>query len=79
MGMFDRIWFKCPKCEADIEVQSKCGECILEDFNQVSVPPEIAKCINWSTIYCQECGAKVRIEYAIEPPHNVPMEAVIRN
>lgn len=30
MGMFDRIWFKCPDCGSPMEAQSKAGEWIRE-------------------------------------------------
>ncbi len=55
MGMFDRVWFKCPSCGEDVEVQSKAGNCFLSDFDQGSVPLEIAKDIGGEPAYCRKC------------------------
>ena len=57
MGMYDTVNFSCPKCETDIEVQSKAGDCNLEDFSFREVPPEIAKDIDGEEVRCKKCDS----------------------
>ncbi len=60
MGMFDSVWAKCPKCDKDVEFQSKAGECCLIDYTSDSVPAVIAADIAGESNTCQ-CGAVVTI------------------
>ena len=62
MGMFDSIWFKCKKCEAPIEDQSKVGECLLINYDATSVPESIAKSIQGDELWCQKCHAKYIVD-----------------
>lgn len=55
MGMFDSVWFSCPRCDEQIEVQSKAGECVLSSINPNQVPVEIAKDIENEAVYCEKC------------------------
>jgi len=43
MGMFDSVMIKCTKCDKMIEVQSKAGDCCLNEYPEYAVPVEIAK------------------------------------
>ncbi len=61
MGMFDRIWAKCPKCGTDVEFQSKAGDCTLEDFPSEAVPHVIAADITGDSICCEKCDHLVTI------------------
>ena len=61
MGMFDRIWFECPKCGSRMEAQSKAGECLLIDYPAIAVPEEIAKDIAGNWVHCIQCDKSYEI------------------
>ena len=61
MGMFDRVWIKCPECKEDIEFQSKGGECCLADYDITNIPPAIAGDIDGDVSLCHSCGYAARI------------------
>lgn len=61
MGMFDRIWFKCPKCEDNLEAQSKAGPCVLADHQEAAVPPEIATDLQGQQLWCEHCQCSYTI------------------
>jgi len=61
MGMFDRVWAKCPKCGEQVEFQSKAGKCILADYSLSSVPMGIAEDIDGDIECCPKCGASIKI------------------
>ena len=63
MGMFDRVWVSCPKCGAQVEFQSKAGECILKDYTLNDVPPEIREDIVGEMEFCENCEEVVTIQY----------------
>lgn len=60
MGMFDSVIAVCPKCNKEVEFQSKAGECLLRNYSANSVPPDIAQDIEGDTSPC-ECGYVLRI------------------
>lgn len=72
MGMFDRVHFTCPRCDAALEVQSKQGDCVLADFPSGSVPPAIAEDIQGEEVYCGGCNRVWRV-VAIDLPKTVAM------
>ena len=41
MGMFDSIFVKCKECDAEVEFQSKVGDCCLASYSISDAPPEI--------------------------------------
>ena len=43
MGLYDTVYFSCPKCERLLEEQSKAGESSLSSFNCDEVPLDIAE------------------------------------
>lgn len=55
MGMFDTVNFACPNCDANVDVQSKAGDCILRDISQWDVPTNIATDICGNEAYCEAC------------------------
>ena len=55
MGCFDTVKFKCPNCGANMEEQSKAGDCYLKDYNMHSVPIVIAEDLSGESITCPEC------------------------
>lgn len=61
MGMFDSVMFRCPKCDSQMEVQSKAGECTLREYEPWSVPESIAKDIAGQTAFCDNCDKQYRV------------------
>lgn len=72
MGMFDRIWFKCPKCGEVLEHQSKAGACVLADHQETAVPQEIAEDIKGEQVWCGHCDCNYSI-VMLEPPKTATM------
>ncbi len=62
MGMFDRVWVKCPRCDNLIEFQSKAGSCSLQDYALCDAPPAILADLNGEEWACSECGAVVQFK-----------------
>jgi len=61
MGMFDRIWITCPNCQKDVEFKSKAGECVLHDYNELTITPGIADDIKNDAEMCENCGELVKL------------------
>jgi NMD protein affecting ribosome stability and mRNA decay len=59
MGLFDRVMGRCPSCGEPMEFQSKAGDCILAEFDIVSVPAEVAKDMHGKGWQCNRCGKVV--------------------
>lgn len=55
MGLFDSVFFTCPRCEHSLEVQSKMGECVLASIDPDRVPVAIAQDILGETVWCGNC------------------------
>ena len=69
MGMFDSVYFTCPKCGKLLEAQSKSGHCTLACFALDSVPAEIGDDLVGTTIQCDiEIGGCGEVYTIIEPP-----------
>jgi len=73
MGMFDTITFLCPQCKESLEVQSKAGDCLLNDFNFKEVPILIAEDIKGEKVYCGNCDLSFKIELDDTIPKTVRM------
>ena len=67
MGMFDRIWVQCPRCNADVEFQSKADSCTLQDFTLATVPTAVAADLIGEESMCHKCNWCVTIhgQYSI--------------
>lgn len=66
MGMFDRIWVNCPRCDREHEFQSQAGECILRDYYGVEDIPDIIKADLLGERVSCECGATFEIKGLVE-------------
>ena len=75
MGMFDSVYFKCPHCGKDTEVQSKAGDCTLDNFWQNRVPPQIAIDLEGDEESCRLCKESFKI-VSLNKPTDVIMRAV---
>lgn len=62
MGCFDSVYFRCPKCDERIEVQSKAGECYMGSFDEDVVPVAIANDIQGNSVECGACSRSYVIE-----------------
>jgi hypothetical protein len=62
MGMFDYVHIPCAHCSADIEEQSKDGDCTLSDYTLENMPPRIAASLNGTTVWCHKCNQKTVIQ-----------------
>lgn len=62
MGMFDSVYVNCPACKARVELQSKAGDCMLNDFELFNAPPIIqADLARYSPYECTSCGYLMNI------------------
>lgn len=76
MGYFDTIKFYCPKCQNEIIIQSKGGECQGKGYFHPVVPIDVASYVNGEETTCKKCGkiwklftpSMVRVElHPVEP------------
>lgn len=58
MGMFDIIFFKCEDCGKKIEAQSKSGERLMNEYDYICVPADVAIDANRHSPFECKCGAK---------------------
>lgn len=70
MGMFDSVIAVCPKCGAQVEFQSKEGDCFLREYSACDVPIAIAKDVACDRVICK-CGSEVTLR--IPEPDRVNM------
>jgi len=73
MGMFDSIWFECPGCTEQIEVQSKRGDCVLADISSDAVPLGIADDILGEQVSCPNCSRLWTVATYSTQPKCIPM------
>jgi len=60
MGCFDSVLVAC-KCGADVEFQSKAGDCGMREFRLETAPARILADIADQTASCPECDRTIRI------------------
>lgn len=65
MGCFDSLYVECPKCNKDIEFQTKMGGCSLQEFTLDTIPPEMLVHFKDDTEVCEECGTEVKVDVQI--------------
>jgi hypothetical protein len=75
MGMYDSVMVNCPECGAEVEFQSKSGDCLLMVYHASGVPSEIARDIEGDREICR-CGCVMRLAYVKPPAKLVCMTAV---
>lgn len=61
MGMFDEVVFVCYKCGEAISVQSKAGDCYLNEYTRHAVPIKIAADVIGDRVRCDTCNAEYEI------------------
>jgi hypothetical protein len=70
MGMYNVIHVPCPRCENDVEFQSKSGSCELKHFSITNCPDEEIAGIAGDIETCDSCGFDVKISDGYEPRYN---------
>lgn len=73
MGMFDSVYFWCPKCGTRLEEQSKAGECRLWDYSANGVPEVIAQDIEGHPVFCGTCLKTFTIKRLVPRPPSAKM------
>ena len=68
MGCFDSVYFRCPRCQDRIEVQSKAAECDLHDYEPDAVPAKIAADIVGERVWCARCDVSWTVVSINSPP-----------
>ena len=61
MGMYDSYTTKCPKCDAELEIQSKSGECMLNNYTSKDLTPMVACGFDGVIIECQFCQTNFKV------------------
>jgi len=62
MGMFDRIFVKCPNCKEILEFQSKGGECMLDKFTEKNVPWNVILPVDGEVVKCPKCSKNIKLK-----------------
>ena len=66
MGLFDSLYFPCPRCGERINEQTKNGPCLLEDFNIEDELPEWLMLDLDNTVgTCYKCNAPYKIDFGV--------------
>lgn len=60
MGMFDSVNVFCPACGAEVEFQSKAGECCLLEYSLDNMPASVAADLNGESCVC-DCGKTITL------------------
>ncbi len=69
MGMFDSVFVKCPNCGANLEFQTKVGDCGLHKYDAERVPVLIAAALDKREEECRHCKALVTITIDRKPAY----------
>ena len=56
MGLYDTVYMRCTNCGNKMGIQSKAGECDLNEYQLHDVPPAIAGSLVGEVIKCENCG-----------------------
>lgn len=73
MGVYDSVLFRCPRCQAEIEYQTKAGDCHLKDYDMAVVPVKIAVAIEGDPIVCPHCSNQFTIAVDAFMSRNLPL------
>ena len=74
MGMFDRVFLKCPNCKETLEFQSKGGECILNQYTEKNVSWDVALSINGEIVKCPKCSKNIKLKI-----ENLPLKPRLKS
>ena len=74
MGMFDSLFVKCPKCNKELEFQSKSGPCCLLKCKKF-LPPDIAVGMDGDIVECEFCRSNIKLKCNI--PRDIKIKLVV--
>jgi hypothetical protein len=60
MGSYDRVMVRCD-CGAEVEFQSKAGECMFHEYTVYNAHPTIIGSLHGDEEKCRSCGATLEI------------------
>lgn len=58
MGTFDSIMLLCPRCDSEMEAQSKSGACLLDAYTLEDAPEDVLRGVNRHAPFSCSCGCK---------------------
>ena len=63
MGCFDTVKVSCPNCGKENRIQSKAGDCLLDEYDLDIAPDVIKADLNGEFMTCnnEKCQAKFKI------------------
>ncbi len=69
MGLFDEVCTQCPHCGADMDWQSKAGECVMRRYSLGDCPTEIGRDLKDTLMECDNCKRvfKFTFEEIVKP------------
>jgi hypothetical protein len=65
MGLFDTIIIKCPHCNGETDIQTKAGDCMLQEYDRFTVPVSIAYFINDVEQHCVHCDGVYKVSFEL--------------
>ena len=60
MGMFDSVWVRCPKCDNNMEFQSKAGVCEMREYCEGDAVPMVVASDVLEDVRRCECGENIK-------------------
>jgi len=63
MGMFDTVFIYCPHCSMDTRVQSKAGDCVLNNFDNMKRPMKCEHCEGMFTVVMMYSPAEEKMRH----------------
>lgn len=80
MGMFDTLYAPCPMCKERVEIQSKSGPCVLEEFNwEDDLPIWLMLDLDGTIETCYKCNRRFRIRFDLEVKVNIKCTEPVDN
>lgn len=61
MGCFDTVHILCPRCNTHIKLQSKGGECELENYDLANAPLDVLCGLMDEDFFCDNCNLRLKI------------------
>lgn len=68
MGLFDSLYFNCPKCGQRLEEQTKNGPCVLDSFDieQDILPDWLMLDLDKTIGTCYTCNSPYMIDFGVQ-------------
>lgn len=69
--MFDYVRVPCPTCNADLETQTRAGECCLMTYGPSDLPREVAHALDGESVYCEACHREWTIQVVTRTTYDI--------